>query len=67
MDLRVIINRTGLSASHICHHATLVGKPETHLCRGARDEQLTILHRLQLIEEPTDAAFTAASRAAGVT
>ena len=61
-----IMGRTMLDASQICHHPRVHGKKETHLCRGARDEQLTILHRLQFIKEPTDAAFDEASRAAGV-
>jgi len=37
------------------------GTQGTHLCRGARDMQLTILHRLGLIAEPTDEAFKEAS------
>lgn len=49
-------------ASQICHHPVLHGKKETHLCRGARDEQLTILHRMGWIPEPTDAAFAETSR-----
>lgn len=66
-ELRVaVMNRTGLQASQICHHPRTHGKKETHLCRGARDEQLTILHRLGWIQEATDAAFNEASRMAGV-
>jgi hypothetical protein len=44
-------------ASQICHHPHLHGKPETHLCRGARDFQLQIFHRLGVIEAPTDKAW----------
>lgn len=44
-------------ASQICHHPALEGKPETHLCRGARDFQLTIFHRLGVIDAPTDEAW----------
>lgn len=44
-------------ASQICHHPALEGKPETHLCRGARDFQLTIFHRLGIIDAPTDEAW----------
>jgi len=44
-------------ASQICHHPRLQGKPETHLCRGARDYQLQIFHRLGLLDTPTDAAW----------
>jgi hypothetical protein len=61
-----VMERTILNASQICHHPRLYGKKETHLCRGARDEQLTILHRLGWIPEATDAAFAEASRRAGV-
>jgi hypothetical protein len=48
------------SASQICHHPQLHGKNGTHLCRGARDEQLKIFHRLGVIAEPTDAAWAEA-------
>lgn len=44
-------------ASQICHHPRLHGKKETHLCRGARDFQLQIFHRLGVIDEPTDEAW----------
>lgn len=52
-----VIERTSLNASQICHHPRLINKKETHLCRGARDMQLTILYRLGLIPEPTDESF----------
>jgi hypothetical protein len=60
------MERTLLQASQICHHPRIHGEPETHLCRGARDEQLTILYRLGWIPEATDAAFSEASRRVGV-
>jgi hypothetical protein len=66
-DLRLrvaVLNRTILQASQLCHHPRIHGHRSTHLCRGARDEQLTLLHRLGWIEEPTDAAFAEASRKA---
>lgn len=44
-------------ASQICHHPRLHGKKETHLCRGARDFQLMIFHRLGVIDEATDEAW----------
>jgi hypothetical protein len=47
-------------ASQICHHPRLHGKPEKHLCRGARDYQLEIFHRLGVIREPTDKAWNEA-------
>ena len=56
-----VMSRTILQASQICHHPRVHGKKETHLCRGARDEQLTILYRLGMLSEPTDAAFAEAS------
>jgi hypothetical protein len=52
-----VIQRTALQCSQICHHPALTGKPETHLCRGARDYQLQLLHRMGLIDEATDEAF----------
>lgn len=68
MRLRVaVMDRTGLDHSQLCHHPRTVGKKkETHLCRGARDHQLELLHRLKFISEPTDEAFRQASIAAGV-
>ena len=56
-----VMERTVLQASQICHHPRIHGKKETHLCRGARDEQLTILFRLGMLPEPTDKAFAEAS------
>lgn len=44
-------------ASQICHHPSLHNKPQTHLCRGARDFQLEIFHRLGVIESATDRAW----------
>ena len=62
-----VLNRTLFQSSQICHHPALTRKKETHLCRGQRDEQLVLLHRLGWIEEPTDAAFAKRSRELGVT
>ena len=42
------------NARQICHHPRLLGKPETHLCRGARDFQLQVFYRLGYLAEPTD-------------
>jgi hypothetical protein len=44
-------------ASQLCHHPALSGRPETHLCRGARDFQLMIFYRLGFLSEPTDKAW----------
>jgi hypothetical protein len=49
-------------ASQICHHPALRGHRETHLCRGARDYQLMIFHRLGVIEAPTDQAWAKAKK-----
>jgi hypothetical protein len=49
-------------ASQLCHAPRLHGKPETHLCRGARNFQLTIFYRLGVISEPSDAAWEAKQR-----
>lgn len=39
------------TASQICHHT------DKTRCKGARDFQLQTFHRLDLIEEPTEAAW----------
>ncbi len=61
-----VLDRTLFQSSQICHHPVLKKKKETHLCRGQRDEQLVLLHRMGWIEEPTDEAFTKRSRELGV-
>jgi hypothetical protein len=61
-----VLDRTLFKSSQICHHPSLDGKPETHLCRGQRDVQLELLYRMGLLSEPTDAAFRAKSEALGV-
>jgi len=37
----------------------LFGRQETHLCRGTRDRQIELMHRLGVIPEPTDEAWEA--------
>lgn len=49
-----------LSVSQICHHPSLSGKKQTHICRGARDFQIQIMHRLGVIHEQTDEAWDVA-------
>lgn len=44
-------------SSQVCHHPALSGKPQTHICRGARDIQLTVMHALGAIKAPTDKAW----------
>jgi len=46
-------------ASQICHHPRLKGRRETRLCRGARNFQLAIFHRIGFLVAPTDAAWDA--------
>lgn len=61
-----VLDRTLFKASQICHHPVLHGAKEHELCRGARNEQLTLLHRMRLIDAPTDEAFTRKSKELGV-
>jgi len=58
--IRASVTSRLLTASQTCHHPRLDGRRETHLCRGARDQQLQIMHRLGVIAEETDAAWEAA-------
>lgn len=39
---RTILSRLGLQLRQICHHPRTKSKRETHLCRGAYDEQFRI-------------------------
>jgi hypothetical protein len=55
----VVERMVKFQGSQICHHPALQGKPETHLCRGARDLQLNIMTAMGIIEAPTDKAFMA--------
>lgn len=57
-----VMERISLSASQICHHPRASGRSETHLCRGARDWQLTLMVRLGWLLEATDAAFEKRSK-----
>ena len=36
-------------SNQICHHHKLLDKPKLHLCRGAKDFQLEIFNRLNLL------------------
>lgn len=59
--LRARIEGTVLTeASQTCHTSGGFDIADTALCRGARDFQLTIFHRLGVIEAPTDAAWAKA-------
>lgn len=62
--VRELLEQRALTeGSPICHSTgkALVrhgGKRlKAHICRGARDFQLTIFHRLGVIEKPTDEAW----------
>lgn len=71
--LRPDLEKSALTSnSRICHstgsnnainHRT--GKPEA-LCRGARNSQLQMFHRLGFLPEPTDAAWTAKCAQMGI-
>lgn len=53
-------------SSQVCHHPRLHGREETHLCRGARNHQLTVFYRLGVIDAPTDEAWAAKRKELGV-
>jgi len=65
-DLRLrssIEQRVMTTASQTCHHTGSVhGKPDTHLCRGARDYQIQIFFRMGILDAETDEAWTKAQR-----
>ena len=52
--------------SQICHHPALHGKEQTNLCRGARNYQQQIFHRMGVIEAATDEAWSKAMDAMGL-
>jgi hypothetical protein len=52
--------------SQICHHPVLSGKEQDHLCRGARDYQLSIFYRLGVIKAETDEAWDKAWKKASI-
>jgi hypothetical protein len=59
-DIADMVRRRCLTeASQICHHPRLHGKKEDHLCRGARDFQMEIFHRIGFLSEPKDSAWEA--------
>lgn len=54
-DVQASVTSRLLGASQECHSA---GWPHSsHLCRGARDWQLQILHHMGFLPEPTDVAW----------
>src|SRR5438552_3167816 len=58
-ELRPKIEERALAqASQTCHSTGLInGKPDTHLCRGARDFQLQFFFRIGFLDSPTDEAW----------
>lgn len=59
-DLRMrarIQNQVLTDASQTCHHSGGLANRDTHLCRGARDFQLQIFHRMGFLAEPTYECF----------
>ena len=46
-----ITNKVLSSSNHICHNH------DTKICRGSRDLQIEVFHRLRVLEAPTDEAY----------
>ncbi len=44
-------------ANQFCHAPALSGRAEMQICRGARDFQLQVFHRLGVLPAPTDQAW----------
>jgi hypothetical protein len=44
-------------SNQFCHAPALSGQPEERICRGARDLQLIVFHKLGVLKEPTDEAW----------
>lgn len=59
--LRAMVEtRVMTEASQTCHSTGVAhGRPDTHICRGARDYQLMLFFRMGFISAPTDAAWAA--------
>lgn len=61
MELRGVVTARLLKSSQLCHHPRFKGVKETHVCRGARDLQIAVMHRLGLLETADDAGWNKAS------
>lgn len=62
-----VMARIMTMASQTCHTTGVAhGRPDTHLCRGARDVQLQVFFRLGAISEPTDEAWAATCSQLGI-
>lgn len=57
-NVRATVEARLLTVSQTCHSTGAAhGRRDTHICRGARDFQLKIMHGLGVISAPTDAAW----------
>lgn len=65
-DLAKRVENRLLTVSQICHHPALKGQKQTHLCRGTRDRQITLMHRMGVIAAPTDEAWAAKQKELGI-
>jgi len=68
-DVMASVQQRVLSnASQTCHSTGVaIGKRrDTHLCRGARDFQLQVLHGIGFLSEPTDEAWAAKCKELGI-
>lgn len=61
-----VMKRCMTKGSQICHHPALHGKKQHSLCRGARNYQLHLFHRMGVIEAPTDKAWNKARQEMGI-
>ena len=64
-ELAHMVENRMLTCSQICHAPRLHGKSETHLCRGTRDRQIELMHRMGFLLEPTDEAWEAKRKELG--
>lgn len=55
--LAEMVEKRILECAQICHHPRLFGRNESHLCRGTRDRQIGLMHRMGVLSEPTDEAW----------
>lgn len=53
--------------AHLCHSGPVAGRSADRICRGSRNYQLMIWHRLGILPEPTDEALAAEMRRVGHT
>jgi hypothetical protein len=51
---------------HECHTPQKLGQRKHIVCRGGRDFQLQIFHRMGLLDEPTDACLEAKMKELGI-